>query len=75
MESDGERDSLCTILAEEKRRHQERELHTDPSSWTYNLEHHDVNGGDELELIAMSRKPFRELSCSSNIRTNLEPDV
>ena len=22
----------------------------------------------------MSRKPFRELSCNSNVRTNLEPD-
>ena len=49
-------------------------LHTDPSSGTYNLEHHDVYGGEELEKRAVSRKPFRELSCNSNIRTNLEPE-
>ena len=33
-----------------------------------------MNGGEELELIAVSRKLFRELSCNSNIRTNLEPE-
>ena len=49
-------------------------LQTDPSSGTYNLEHHDVYGGEELEKRAVSRKPFRELSCNSNIRKNLEPD-
>ena len=25
-------------------------------------------------MIAVSRKPFRELSCNSNIRTHLEPE-
>ena len=30
-------------------------------------------GGEELEKIAVSRKPFRELSCNSNFRTNLVP--
>ena len=73
MESDGEQDSLCMILAEEKRRYHGRELQTDPSSGTYNLEHHDVNEGEELEMIAVSRRPFRELSCNSNIIANLEP--
>ena len=38
-------------------------------------EHHDVKGGEELEMIAVPRKPIRELSCNSNIRTNLEPEV
>ena len=74
MESDGEQDSLCTILAEEKRRYQQRELQTDRLSGTYNLQHHDVNGGEELEIIVVPRKFFRELSCSSNIRTNLEAE-
>ena len=73
-ESVDEQDSLCTILAEEKMRYHDRELQTDPSSGTYNLEHHDVYGGDELEKIAVSKKPFRELSCNSNIRTNVEPE-
>ena len=73
-ESDDEQDSLCTILAEEKMRYHFRELQTDPSSGTYNLEHHEACGGEELENIAVLRKPFRELSCNSNIRTNLEPE-
>ena len=33
-----------------------------------------MTGGEELEIIAVSRKNFRELSSSSNIRTNLEPE-
>ena len=67
-------DSLCMILAEEKMRHRDRELQTDPSSGTYNLDQQEVRGGEELEKIAVSRKPFRELSCNSNVRTNLVPE-
>ena len=73
-ESDDEQDSLCTLLAEEKKRYQDRELQTDPSSETYNLEHDDAYGGEELEKIAISKEPFKELSCNSNIRTNLIPE-
>ena len=62
------------ILAEEKMRHRDRELQTDPSSGTYNLDQQEVQGGEELEKIAVSRKPFRELSCNSNLRTNLVPE-
>ena len=62
------------ILAEEKMRHRDRELRTDPSSGTYNLDQQEVRGGEELERIAVSRKPFRELSCNSNVRTNLVPE-
>ena len=58
-ESVDEQDSLCTILAEEKLRYHDRELQTDPSSGTYNLEHHDVYGGDELEKIAVSKKTIQ----------------
>ena len=46
------------ILAEEKRRYHDRELQTERSSGTYNLEHHDVNGGEEIEMIAVLREPF-----------------
>ena len=70
-ESSENQDSLCMILAEEKIRHHDRELQTDPSSGTYNLEIQEIRGGEELEKIAVSRKPFRELSCNSNVRTNL----
>ena len=73
-ESSEDQDSLCMILVEEKIRQHDRELQTDPSSGTYNLDIQEVRGGEELEKIAVSRKPFRELSCNSNVRTNLVPE-
>ena len=73
-ESSENQDSLCMILAEEKTRHHDRELQTDPSSGTYNLDIQELRGGEQLEKIAVSRKPFRELSCNSNVRTNLVPE-
>ena len=72
--SSDDQGSICKILAEEKMRHRDRELQTDPSSGTYNSEEQEVQGGEELEKIAVSRKPFRELSCNSNVRTNLVPE-
>ena len=66
--------SLCMILVEEKIRHRDRELHKDPSSGTYNLNQQEVRVVEELEKIAVSRKPFREPSCNSNVRTNLVPE-
>ena len=72
--SSDDQDSLCMILADEKMRHRDRELQTDQSSGTYNLDQQEVRGGEELEKIAVSRKPFRELSCNSNVRTNLVPE-
>ena len=65
--NDDEQNSLCMILAEEKRRYHDRELQTDTLSGTYNLEYHDVNGGEELEMIAVSRKPFGEHQTSGQI--------
>ena len=50
-----------------------REAHTDPSSGTYNLDSDEARG-QELQIIAASRKPFRHLSCKLNKRTNLEPE-
>ena len=72
--SNEDQNSLFMILAEEKMRHRDRELQTGPSSGTYNLDQQEVRGGEELERIAVSRKPFRELSCNSNVRTNLVPE-
>ena len=72
--SSDDQDSLCMILAEEKMRHRDRELQTDPSSGTYNSDEQEVQGGEELEKTAVSRKPFRELSCNSNVRTNMVPE-
>ena len=54
VKSNYDQDSLCIILAEEKMRHRDRELQTDPSSGTYNLDQQDVRGGEELERIAAS---------------------
>ena len=62
------------MLAEEKMRHRDMELQTDPSSGTFNLDQQEVRGGEEHEKIAVSRKPFRELSCNSNVRTYLVPE-
>ena len=72
--SSDDQDSLCMILADEKMRHRDRELQTDPSSRTYNSDEQEVQGGEVLEKIAVLRKPFRELSCNSNVRTNLVPE-
>ena len=72
--SSDDQDSLCLILAEEKMRHRDRELQTDPSTGTYNLGQQELRGGEEFEKTAVSRKPFRELSCNSNVRTNLVPE-
>ena len=72
--SSDDQSSLCMILAEENMRHRVRELQTDPSSGTYNLDQQEVRKGEELEKIAVSRKPFRELSCNSNVRTNMVPE-
>ena len=33
-----------------------------------------MRGGEEIERIAVSRKPFTELSCNSKVRTNLVPE-
>ena len=48
-ESSENQDSLCMILAEEKTRHHDRELQTDPSSGTYNLDVQEIRGGEELQ--------------------------
>ena len=69
--SSDDQDNLCMIMAEEKIRHRDRELPTDPSSRTYNLDQQEVRGGKEVEKVSVSRKQFRELSCNSNVRTNM----
>ena len=50
---------MCMILAEAERRNQEREMQTDPPSGTYNLECDYTKDVEELEMIAVSSKPFR----------------
>ena len=55
-------------------RHRSRELQTDRSSGTYNSAEQEIQVGEEPEKFAVSRKPFRELSCNSNVTTNLVPE-
>ena len=38
------------------------------------MDQQELRGGEELEKIAVKRKPFRELSCNSNVTTNLVPE-
>ena len=52
-ESSDNQVSLCMILAEEKIRHSDRELQTDPSTGTFILDVQEVRGGEELERIAV----------------------
>ena len=52
-ESSDNQNSLCMILAEEKIRHRDRELQTDPSTRTFILDVQEVRGGEELERIAV----------------------
>ena len=52
--SSDDQDSLSMILAEEKMRHGDRELQTNPSSGTYNLDQQEVRGDEELKKIAVS---------------------
>ena len=73
-EKGDEPEGLCMILADTKMRNQDREISSDPSSATCNVDSDDANGGEELEIIAASRKPFRQLSRNSNKRMNLEPE-
>ena len=49
--SSDDQDSLCMILAEEKMRHRDRELQTDPSSGTYNLNQQEVRGMMNLRKL------------------------
>ena len=49
--SSDDQDSLCMILAEEKMRHRDRELQTDPSSGTYNSDEQEVQGVKNLRKL------------------------
>ena len=51
--SSEEQENLCTILPEEKTKNQDSDMQTDLTSGTYNLDHYDMNGGEELEMIAL----------------------
>ena len=64
--SSDDQDSLCMILAEEKMRHRVRELQTDPSSGTYNMDQQEVRGGEKLlpNLVPEDdRKVLRRIVC------------
>ena len=60
--SSNEKDSLCMILAEQKMRHRDRELQTDPSAGTYSLDQQEVqyqgNRSGSYRAIQMSEQTW-----------------
>ena len=57
-------------IGRKKMRHRDRELQTDHSSGTYNLDQQEVCGGEELEKIAVSgnrSRSYRAIQMSEQI--------
>ena len=51
-------------------------LHEGFSLGRYDAENdEEESAGEELEMIAVSRKPLRQLSCNQIERTNIEPGL
>ena len=66
------------LLVEWKQRGLEREMHQDPDRDRYTSDEKGTvvdNAADELELIAVSKRPIRLLPHGTVVRTNLEPSV
>ena len=70
--------AIHSLLVDWKQRGLDREMHQDPDRdrYTSNEEGTVVdNAADELELIAVSKRPSRFLPLGTVVRTNLEPSV
>ena len=70
--------AIHSLLVERKQRELDREMHQDPNrDWYTSDEEGTVvdNAADELELIAVSKRPTRLLPHGTVVRTNLEPSV
>ena len=66
------------LLVEWKQRGLNREIHQDPDRDRYTSDEEGTvvdNAADELELIAVSKRPTRLLPHDAVVRTNLEPSV
>ena len=70
--------AIHSLLVDWKQRGLDRETHQDPDRDRYNSDEEGTvvdNAADELELIAVSKRPTRLLPHGTAVRTNLEPSV
>ena len=70
--------AIHSFLVDWKQRGLDREMHQDPDRDRYTSDEEGTevdNAADELELIAVSKRPTRLLSHGTVVRTNLEPSV
>ena len=70
--------AIHSLLVDWKQRGLDRETHQDPDRDRYTSDEEGTvvdNAADELELIAVSKRPTRLLPHSTVVRTNLEPSV
>ena len=70
--------AIHSLLVDWKQRGLDREMHQDPDrDWFTSDEEGTVvdNAADELELIAVIKRPTRLLSHGTVVRTNLEPSI
>ena len=70
--------AIHSLLVDWKQRGLDRETHQDPDRDRYTSDEEGTvvdNAADELELIAVSKRPIRLLPHGTVVRTNLEPSV
>ena len=70
--------AIHSLLVDWKQRGLHRETHQDPDRDRYTSDEEGTvvdNAADELELIAVSKRPTRLLPHGTVVRTNLEPSV
>ena len=70
--------AIHSLLVDWKQRGLDRETHQDPDRDRYTSDEEGTvvdNAADELELIAVSKRPNRLLPHGTVVRTNLEPSV
>ena len=70
--------AIHSLLVDWKQRGLDRETHQDPDRDRYTSDEEGTvvdNAADELELIAVSKRPTRLLPYGTVVRTNLEPSV
>ena len=70
--------AIHSLLVDWKQRGLDRETHQDPDRDRYTSDEEGTvvdNAADELELIAVSKRPTRLLPHGMVVRTNLEPSV
>ena len=70
--------AIHSLLVDWEQRGLDREMHRDPDRDRYTSDEEGTvvdNAGDELELIAVSKRPTKLLPHGTVVRTNLEPSV